>query len=196
MEDADGGRSGRLVCQRNGPAGGLHLHPAVGVRRGDRLHHLRFSGRKFLLAASNVVKFLNRPSSHFLVAYLSTKKGTMAETESTLPKMTFTKAFVFYYVGILAIALAFRTIFPFFPRVSVFLLVAALAYFVFHFLLMSTFSRAAVIHRCFDMGGRSIKETGLMFLVATLFFPLYPLLVTPIVGLAVIQMMRGKCNLD
>ena len=120
----------------------------------------------------------------------------MAEEETPLQKMTFTKAFLFYYVAILAIVLAFRIVFPIFPRVSIFVFVAALLYFVAHFLFMSTFSRAAMIHRCFDMGGRSIKETSLMLLLATLFAPLYPILVAPIVCLTVVQMMRGKCNLD
>ena len=115
-------------------------------------------------------------------------------SDTKLPKMTFTKAFLFYYLGILVFYQIFRVLGALFPRLTAVLLVGFLVVFSFHFLYMSSMSRALMIHRCFDMGRQRVKETGLLIMMSCLFYPLYPVLVFPLVCLTVVQMMRGKCN--
>ena len=120
----------------------------------------------------------------------------MAETENALPKMSIVKAFVVYYIGILVFLQVFSILMNVSRTLALLLLFVFMVLFLYNFLWMTARCRANAIHRCFDMGTQRVQTTALLIVISSIFFPLYPIFVAPLVGLAVIQMMRGKCNQD
>lgn len=119
---------------------------------------------------------------------------TAASDEEVIAKMSITKAFLVFYVGILVLLQVVSFLLPVAPTLTMVLLAGCLVYFMYMFFFMTALGRAKVVHKCFDMGQRNVKETAFLIAVSSLIWPLYPVLALPIVSLTVIQMMRGKCG--
>ena len=111
-------------------------------------------------------------------------------------RITFYKAFLFYYVGVFALTVVFQILSLLSPPLAASLAGLVVFAVAFHLLYMSSMSRAIMIHRCLDMGGRTVRETGVMILICCIFFPLYPLLVTPLLVMAAYQMTQGGCSIE
>lgn len=154
-----------------------------------------------LLLHADRIQLLKASTSHCIFFVLEWRKNKLngemeTSDEDILANMTITKAFIVFYVGIVALLTVATMLAYVAPTITAIVLFFFLVYFLFMFFFMSSFGRARVVHNCFNMGKQQVKTTALLIALASFAFPLYPVLVLPITMLTVIQMMRGKCNLD
>lgn len=108
--------------------------------------------------------------------------------------MSVGKAFVVFYVGVVVIITVLTIATTISPFLTGLVVALALAAFVVVFFIRSSQERARMIHRCFDMQGMTVRQTTVLIVVSSLVGPLYPVLALPLVALAALQMMRGKCD--
>ena len=66
--------------------------------------------------------------------------------------------------------------------------------FMYYYLLVGATASAQLVHKCWDMGDRTVGSTTFLFVLSSFLLFLAPLLSTPIVALTVLSVMTGKCK--